>query len=766
MKNSNDFDFNHIYLDFIMSLANCALAKKILVVGPILDIENFPTSFHDKITVISEERQLIDKSENIGDFDLTIIAPRLGGTANKQNFPRDWQENDAVSFSSEDVSLAWGIHLTKKHGQIISITTNGLLNNTSRLMVRKKLIQEGLETVIALGAIFKSSSINTTVLVFRRGKVPNELRFLDISQVPEDIDWVALGNAVRRPQNIDTSISNLWFSKVQTESLDENIRLDPNFYHPKFLQIEPPQGYEEHLLADLVDIFGGRSRASLKDTLSNSERKKIPFVQVSNITADGSLSIDFAKLYSTSDDSKLRAGWAGPNDILITTSGTLGKACIVSEKHPDGVFFDTSIRRLRVKHESVDNQLIYEFLHTEIAQLQIEQYASGSVIPLISTSNLGNIRVFVPTFSNEGDTLQKAQREKIAKDSFAKTIARTLQEKIVIPLQNIDPSIDMDWRKDVIDNLREIMGQIQKDHEPLENIIRYYPLPIAIAYRRMMRAYHNPYEQVGRLIELYETLTYFFYYVLLSDAISNKGFFKNLKESEKQIINLAKQYKNISMANRLEFINILIEKAKVKNDQIQLFMPELLDIDVYSLLNSLRYIRNTHAHSTAGASDAQKAIFNEHWPSIKKLLIDLRFLQNYPLCRIESFYTKNNQTVFRAEFFQGAMYETDVREQKAPTTENGQVKLIKADHRHIILLNPQFDWLDLHPFYQVINLPEFMYESHFCFYKAIKLKTNKINGVEIKTESMQGESIQIRKEFELPGIDDLKKLVQSAGLPG
>ena len=43
------------------------------------------------------------------------------------------------------------------------------------------------------------------------------------------------------------------------------------------------------------------------------------------------------------------------------------------------------------------------------------------------------------------------------------------------------------------------MQQIQKDHEPLAELVtREYPLPIALAYRRMIRAKHAPYEQVGR----------------------------------------------------------------------------------------------------------------------------------------------------------------------------------------------------------------------------------------------------------------------------
>ena len=54
-----------------------------------------------------------------------------------------------------------------------------------------------------------------------------------------------------------------------------------------------------------------------------------------------------------------------------------------------------------------------------------------------------------------------------------------------------------------------IVEALQTGEKRFEELINlFYPLPIAIAYRRMMRAYHNPYEQVNRLVELYELPRY------------------------------------------------------------------------------------------------------------------------------------------------------------------------------------------------------------------------------------------------------------------
>ena len=75
----------------------------------------------------------------------------------------------------------------------------------------------------------------------------------------------------------------------------------------------------------------------------------------------------------------------------------------------------------------------------------------------------------------------------------------------------------------------------------------------------------------------------------------------------------------------------------------------------------------------------------------------------------------------------------------------------------IQLLNSQFDWLDLHPFYQVVTFKEYRYEAHLCFHK-------QINTNEDGQDQILGESIQFRREFSLPGIQDLQRLVTAAKL--
>jgi hypothetical protein len=306
--------------------------------------------------------------------------------------------------------------------------------------------------------------------------------------------------------------------------------------------------------------------------------------------------------------------------------------------------------------------------------------------------------------------------------------------------------------------MRDIMQQIQKDHEPLDELAtREYPLPIALAYRRMIRAQHNPYEQVSRLVELYESLTQFFYYVLLSDYLRNPALQRAFRPDDAGV---RKAYRRSSMYHRLQFIDGLLEEIRGRGAQdsdLQPFIPELLDVDLHDPLDRFRQLRNTDAHSAAGTRAAQEALLSENIPLVEDLLNEIRFLRDYPLCRVRGSYNRRGKVILTTEYFQGALYETDVREQEAPPTEDDQPKQVLADREHVVLLNSQFDWLDLHPFYQVITSEEYRYEAHLCFHKQIIRD-------EQGEQQIFGESIQFRREFQLAGIEDLQRLTAAAKL--
>jgi hypothetical protein len=758
-----EIQFNQPYLDFLLTLADFSEASRILLPTGIVSPDDLPTEAQGKIIDVPLLEEPTSVMQGLGGIDLAVIVPFFGRYffgryGSVHGFPESWDLSTASARNhQEDAWLAWAIHSTKPGGLILALTSQGMLTSSLREPVRQRVIEEGLETVVSLGTTFDATSVSTSLLIVRRGYRPDEIALIDLSDVDQDADWISIAEAIRDARLAPIDVPGVWWTTVERGSLLGQSRLDPYFYHPKFLRIEPPEGYTEFLLSDICEIRGGRSLSSLKSSTEHKEETPIPFIQVGSITPEGTLSVEWAKSFPKIPEDTSRAGFACPGDILITVAGTLGKVCLVPDTYTDGLYYDTSVRRIRVDQDIVSTEAVYEFLNSEIARVQVERYASGSVIPIISSADLGNIRIFLPN-SEVKELGQPTTTVEVEKHPpFSKVIAGMLVSQVVSPLISAETE-DPNWRAQAVENLRSIMLQLQKDHEPLDTLVtREYPLPIALAYRRMIRAEHNPYEQVGRLVELYEALTQFFYYVLLSDYLRNPALQRVYRPADRGV---RRAYKSFSMEKRLKFVGGLLKEIKkqgTKDSDLQPFIPELLGVDVYGPLNTLRCFRNEDAHSTAGTSAAQEALLKENRPLMEDLLNKLRFLRGYPLCRVQGFYARRGKVILTIEHFQGALYETDIREQEAPLTEGEKPKQITADRDHVVLLNSQFDWLDLHPFYQVITSEEYRHEAHLCFHKQISKGDD-------KQPQILGESIQFRREFWLPGIQDLQRLVTAAKL--
>jgi hypothetical protein len=733
--------FSQKHLDFLLRYGQIKRSKNLTVTLGVIEKDNLPDDVVAKTHFVDLHKDPEDAFQQAVLSDITIVVPPFGRFSQPKDIilPPNVEISQLVARRHiEDVWLLWGIAKTKPGGLIMAVTSEGMLNSASRSPIREHVLAQGLEATILLGSTFSGSVINTALLMIRRNITPDKILLMDASNLQESWEWIALANALSKRAFAEYDL-NVWYTDIDVSHLRSE-RLDPNFYHPRYLQIEPQEGYSEYILSDIADILGGRPLASLND-IDEPDSPRIPFLQVSSIAPDGKLRLDNVRYFPKTKDAETRAGFARAGDILITTAGSLGKCCIIPENLTTGVYFDTSIRRIRVDEEIATVERVYTFLQSEAAQLQIERYASGSVIPIISSSNLGSLRVFLPDDANDLDA-------PILATSIPQSIAQTLLDKVIEPLQKADDEDD-NWREPILEVLNNAIHIIRRGRRSLDELVNQsYPLPIAIAYRRMTRASHNPYEQRSRLIELYEALTYFFYNVLFCDYLSNPELQAAYTPSDKPV---KRSFERFPMEPRLSFIKDLL--SVVRKNQLQIKMMELAGIELYEPLNSIREVRNNEYHSASGTPAAQKAIFEEGWRHLEPLLRDLSFLESYSLCRVDSLFSKKGQLHARIEHFRGAMYETDIQEQKIPI-EDGDPKLILADQDHVILLTPEYSWLDLNPFYQVVSSEQYRYESHLCFVKQKK------NG------QLVGESMQFRDETTMPGYDNLRQRAIIAGLIG
>ena len=334
-----EIQFNQPYLDFLLTLADFSKANRILLPTGIISPDDLPPDAQGRITDVPLQKEPASVMQGRDGFDLAIIIPFFGRYGGVHKFPKSWDLPTASAQKHhEDAWLAWAIHITRPGGLILALTSQGMLTSSLREPIRQRVIEEGLEATVSLGLTFyPATSVSASLLIVKRGHSPDEITLIDLSDVEQDADWISIAEAIRDSQIATIDVQGFWSTAVERGSLLGQSRLDPYFYHPKFLRIECPEGYTEFLLSDIGEIRGGRSLASLKSSTEHKEGTRIPFIQVGNITPEGTLSVEWAKSFPKIPEDTSRAGFACPGDILITVAGTLGKACLVPDVYTDGL---------------------------------------------------------------------------------------------------------------------------------------------------------------------------------------------------------------------------------------------------------------------------------------------------------------------------------------------------------------------------------------------------------------------------------------------
>lgn len=81
-----------------------------------------------------------------------------------------------------------------------------------------------------------------------------------------------------------------------------------------------------------------------------------------------------------------------PNDILLSTKGTIGKVAIVGNIHKP-MIASQAIEIIRVKNKDFNPIVLYMFLKSNIGQAMLAKLNTGSVMPQISTKEVKQFKI-------------------------------------------------------------------------------------------------------------------------------------------------------------------------------------------------------------------------------------------------------------------------------------------------------------------------------------------------------------------------------------
>lgn len=498
--------------------------------------------------------------------------------------------------------------------------------------------------------------------------------------------------------------------------------------------ITPPNGFETVKLGEIANLTFGRYHKKIEEDGTNKVVAKV--IKASDLSPVFSLE----RLH----ESDVYEGEKGlvevkSGDILLTRMFHSQPSLTFLENCDNTlVLLPQSIVHIRVIDTSILPSDVYNFLNSDTGKRALLQYTNiGSTTQKsFSIKQLQEIGVFIPqpgTVANVGIQLSTAR----------KTIIE-IKDKILPLLEDVERSysspegletsqLELAGRR--LDELASIL--VPKTLE--ERILTLYPMPIAIPFQRFLNARFNVFEQVMRLKDVYESICFFVYNVLLADSCRRLDVAKYYVDNKKSRM----AFNDFSMADRLSFIEDIQNSSRL-NSSSDLFIPELLDgfsvADARKLKDDLR---NQAAHTATAPENQQKRVLERFLPVVENMLEKLSFLEKYQMVRIPSFYYDNSDLVRRMEVYAGTYPLIDEQ-----VLAEG-IELTPADREHLVLLDQEDNVLDLYPIYQLVSNETTRFESHVCFLK------QRMGGSRNKLE---GESVQGALTLEMDGIHEFDQI--------
>ena len=120
------------------------------------------------------------------------------------------------------------------------------------------------------------------------------------------------------------------------------------------------------------------------------------FLSAKNVTNDGFIFTE-CQFISKEKDNSLRKGKMQPDDVVLTTRGTVGNVAYYSSRIPfDNIRINSGMVILRPEKSSVLPSYLYYFLKSTLFHQQVNSFISGVAQPQLPISDMKHMKIFIP----------------------------------------------------------------------------------------------------------------------------------------------------------------------------------------------------------------------------------------------------------------------------------------------------------------------------------------------------------------------------------
>ena len=276
-----------------------------------------------------------------------------------------------------------------QHGDVlITLVGNGYGNVAIAPKEKSVIIQNtiGLRTnnPITNTFLFYWLSVNKiSVLNLDRGAVQPSVKVGDLKELsillPPLPEQKAIAEAL---SSLDDKIDLLHRQNKTLEDMAQAL-------FRKWFVDEADEGWEEKSFVDFFDFIEGPGIRNWQYTESGTRFINIRLIQ------NGEIEIEKANFVSDQEaNSKYKHFLLKEKDMIVSTSGTLGKTAIIRKYHLP-LMLNTSVIRFRPK-DGVNYSFVYQYLQSKQFREDLENYGGGSVQKNFGPTHLRMMKFRLP----------------------------------------------------------------------------------------------------------------------------------------------------------------------------------------------------------------------------------------------------------------------------------------------------------------------------------------------------------------------------------
>jgi len=386
------------------------LSVEIIKIVDGLDIEFNHTNTLETPSYIADSQ--------LREFDCSVSFPPFGQKTNKELFRNDSYNRFKVYQGKGSLDIAYFEHilLQTRRKAVILMPVGFTFRGGAEEKFREYLIEKNwLESIIQLPAnLHSDTAIETTFFIINKYKSSDTVYFLNLrdkqfitkdgrKQVLNKLDNIIdlYKNKVEK-KNISTVVLNSIIKQYNYSlSVDRYILSNEDIEFKKILN-----SYNKRPLKEIAEV---RKSQLIQDEengdfqlyeVSPSDFKAFDFILESGKQKN------IKEQYQKYETYKLM-----PNDILISTKGTIGKVAIVG-KIQKPLIASQNIHVIRIKDKSViEPRVLYMFFKSNIGQRLLKQLSTGTTMPQITTKEINELAIPIIDKKKQQDIIEQFEYE-------------------------------------------------------------------------------------------------------------------------------------------------------------------------------------------------------------------------------------------------------------------------------------------------------------------------------------------------------------------